>query len=60
MPLDKHKTKKAFSKNVKELIRSGKPRKQAVAIAYNVLSESSGKKKKRMLAHHSRKNALTS
>jgi hypothetical protein len=33
MPLDKHKTKKAVSKNIKELKKSGYPQKQAVAIA---------------------------
>jgi len=42
MPLDKSKSKKAFSKNVATERRAGKPRAQAVAIAYSVKR---GKKK---------------
>lgn len=42
MPLDKSKSKKAFKENVKKEIASGKPVKQAVAIAYSVKR---GKKK---------------
>jgi hypothetical protein len=34
MPLQKSTSKKAFAKNVKTEIASGKPPKQAVAIAY--------------------------
>jgi hypothetical protein len=33
MPLKKGKSKKAIEYNIRELIRSGRPRKQAVAIA---------------------------
>lgn len=36
MTLKKGKSKKSFSYNVKEEIKSGKPRKQAIAIAYSV------------------------
>lgn len=36
MPLKKSKSKKAFVSNVKAEIKSGKPQKQAVAIAYSV------------------------
>ena len=36
MPLNKGKSKKAFSDNVKTEIAAGKPQKQAVAIAYSV------------------------
>jgi hypothetical protein len=43
MPLDKGKGKKAFSKNVKTEMASGKSQKQAVAIAY---SEQREKKRK--------------
>lgn len=34
MPLNKSKSKKAFSSNVKKEMKAGKPQKQAVAIAY--------------------------
>jgi len=40
MPLKKGKSRKVFSANVKELMESGRPQKQAVAIAYS----QSGKK----------------
>lgn len=40
MPLDKSKSKQAFSHNVKAEMNAGKPQKQAVAIAY---SEKRGK-----------------
>lgn len=43
MPLDKGKSKKAFSKNIKTEMAAGKPQKQAVAIAYSVKRK--GKKK---------------
>lgn len=36
MPLKQSSTKKAFKENVKKEIKAGKPRKQAVAIAYSV------------------------
>jgi hypothetical protein len=44
--LTKSTSKKAFQKNVKEEIKSGKPVKQAVAIAYSEKREASKKKKK--------------
>lgn len=34
MPLHKGKSEKAFKANVKELFKSGRPLKQALAIAY--------------------------
>lgn len=43
MPLIKSKSKGAFSKNVKAEIASGKPVKQAVAIAYDVKRKAGGK-----------------
>lgn len=43
MPIKKGKSKKVISSNIRELMRSGRPQKQAVAIA---LSEA-GKSKKR-------------
>lgn len=46
MPLKKSSSKKAFSENVKKEMESGKPQKQAVAIAYSVKREAQKKKKK--------------
>lgn len=43
MPLQKSKSKAAFKNNLLELIRSGKPKNQALAIAYSVKGK--GKKK---------------
>lgn len=39
MPLIKGKSKEAFSANVRELMKSGRPQKQAVAIAYHTKGE---------------------
>jgi len=47
MPLDKSKSKKAFSKNIKTEMKAGKLQRQAVAIAYSVAGKSHKKKKKR-------------
>lgn len=44
MPLIKSKSKEAFKKNVKAEMRAGKPKKQALAIAYSV-QRKAGKKK---------------
>lgn len=46
MPLVKGTSEKAFSKNVKTEVKSGKPVKQAVAIAYAVKREAEESKEK--------------
>jgi hypothetical protein len=43
MPLSKGKSKKAISENIKTEMQSGKPQKQAVAIALNVARKSGAK-----------------
>lgn len=43
MPLEKGKSQEAISKNIAELIRSGKPREQAIAIAYKEAEDMSPK-----------------
>lgn len=47
MPLKKGKSKEVISENIAELIRSGYPRDQAVAIAYKQAGKSRGGGKKR-------------
>lgn len=47
MPLKKSTSKKAFVKNIKQEIKSGKPQKQAVAIAFSVKREAAKKRGKK-------------
>lgn len=46
MPLKKGSSKKVISKNIKELVDSGRPQKQAVAIALKESEKDKKKKKK--------------
>lgn len=46
MPLEKSKSKKAFSKNIKTEMKAGKPQKQSVAIAYSEAKEAKKRDKK--------------
>jgi len=44
MPLKKSRTKAALQQNISTLIKEGRPKKQAIAIAYSI-QRRSGKKK---------------
>jgi hypothetical protein len=60
MPLKKSKSKKAFSENIKTEMKSGKPQKQSVAIAYAVKrkAEHKAKNKKESPKHKAMKKHL--
>lgn len=45
MPLIQSPSKKAFDKNVKEMIKSGHPQAQALAASYSIQRKSKRKKK---------------
>lgn len=64
MPLLKSKLKKAFAENVKKEMESGKPQKQAVAIAHSIKRDADQKKSEGGViealdeAHKPRKNSI--
>lgn len=45
MPLESGSSKKIISRNIAELIRSGRPKKQAIAIAFSHARKSKKRKK---------------
>ena len=45
MPLKRGKSKKTISSNIRTEVRAGKPRKQAIAIAYSVAGKSRRRRK---------------
>ena len=47
MPVKKGKSKATISKNIKELVKSGRPQKQAIAIALDTARKSGAKIPKR-------------
>ena len=47
MPLVKGNSKKDISKNIRELRHSGRPQRQAIAIAYSVARRSKARKTKK-------------
>jgi hypothetical protein len=52
MPLKKGKSKKTISRNVSELVKSGRPQKQAVAIALDTAHRSGAKIPKKRKSHN--------
>lgn len=47
MPLARGTSKRVISKNIGELVRSGREKKQAIAIAYSQAGKSRNKKKRK-------------
>lgn len=57
MPLEKGKSKKAISHNIKTEMHAGKPQKQAIAIAMSVAGKSKRKDKRQERAKKNYKGA---
>jgi len=47
MPLKRGRSRKVMSQNIRELVHSGRPQKQAIAIAYRVAGRSKKRRKVR-------------
>ena len=54
MPLDKSGSKKSVGKNISELVHSGRPQRQDIAIALDVKRRGRGKKGKESKTHEQR------
>jgi hypothetical protein len=59
MPLVKGKSPKAFAKNIKTEMRAGKPKRQAVAIAYSEAGEAKKKERKESREERTVKEKMT-
>lgn len=55
MPLRKGSSREVISENIRELIKTGKPRDQAVAIAYRKAGKTKYKKRKRKTEYQGQK-----
>lgn len=56
MPLKKGKSQKVISGNISEMIKSGHPRKQAIAASLNEARESGARIKKPKRTRHGKRN----